>query len=327
MRLLYLTNKYSQQRQHEKAVWVYPVLLAMEAEWHRQHGDEVDWNFAQGMYDKIISEPEGLPFLELPAPDRVFTEAFDRKYQNYGNYKFHPATHMQVADGCWHGKCTFCVENKKTYQVRQLKDVIEEVENCYKLGFKEVFDDSGTFPDGNWLRMFLIWKMTAPWKLTMGCNMRIGADVDYGAMKQAGFRMVLFGVESANQFTLDKIQKGIKADDIIPTIIKAEKCGLEPHIAVMFGYPWESVEDEENTLRTVHWLLKKGYAKTAQASFYQPTCDRDRQGPPNILHKHYTKRIYNVAYSPEFWYHQIKDIRSFNDFKYLLRKIKAGLWR
>jgi radical SAM superfamily enzyme YgiQ (UPF0313 family) len=310
MRLHYAPSQFTQQRQTQKAVWVYPVLLAMEAEWHRKRGDEVIWNSQIGGRD----EPEGLPFLELPYPDRVFTNAFDKKYQNYGNYKFHPATHMQVADGCWHGKCTFCVENKKTYQVRNISHVVEELHECKELGFKEVFDDSGTFPTGKFLEDFCKF---AP-KMVYGCNMRITEDISFSMMKQAGFRMVLFGIESANQKTLDKIQKGIKANDIIPLLKRAAK-SIEPHVAVMFGYPWETEEEETRTLELVWFLLRKGYAKTAQASVY-------RRAGETSIDRHNCSKIYQVVTSPEFWYHQIKDIKTFNDFKYLLRKVKAGLW-
>jgi len=144
--------------------------------------------------------------------------------------------------------------------------------------------------------------------------------MDFFGMYNVGFRMLLFGLESANQKTLDKINKGTKVEDI-KYIIKAAKAGLEPHIAVMFGFPWETDKDAEATLRTVHYLLKKGYAKTAQASFYQ--------NPPEISnerHRHYVRRIYDVAKSPTFWFNKIKDVKSVDDIKYLWRQIKEGLW-
>jgi len=156
------------------------------------------------------------------------------------------------------------------------------------------------------------------WDLRLGCNMRM-VDVDYFRMAQAGFRMVLFGLESANQATLDKINKGVRVDDY-KYIIKAAKAGLEPHVAVMFGYPWERDCDALETLRLVHWLLKKGYAKTAQASFYIPP---DSKNIPS--HNRYIKHIYRVARSPEFWLNKLRDIHDMDDLKYLWRQIKEGM--
>ncbi len=318
MRILYLSSSYSQQRQFEKKANIYPVLLAMEAEWYRKNTTHsIDWSsnllpFSHSYYDKIITIPENLPFLTLPYPDRIFTQA--KKYTS-GNYKYLPGTHIMAAKGCWHNKCIFCVEKEKPYEVREVNNVIEEIDECQRLGFKEIFDDSGTFPLGKWLEEFC--NKVISRNVILGCNMRL-VDIDYELMKQAGFRMLLFGLESANQDTLDIINKNIKVEDI-KYIIKASKSGLEPHIAVMFGYLWESDNDAINTLKLVWWLLRKGYAKTAQASFYRPL-----DGINNPRHKKYVKQIYNVIKYPNFWFNKIKDIKNKDDLKYFWRMIKTG---
>ena len=329
MKILYAPNQYSQQRQREKAAWIYPVHMAMEATKDIQDGHDVIWDPKSFTYDcrpggdnyaEIITKPRYSDFLLLPIPDRRFTGAFDKRFQLYGNYKYHPATHMMAASGCWHGKCSFCVERKNTYQVRAIHNVIEEVKQCKKLGFKEIFDDSGTFPDGSWCENFCHWKMEEDLDdIVLGCNMRIGANVNFRLMKLAGFRMVLFGIESANQNTLDRLKKGIYAYDIIKTIREASRAGLEPHIAVMFGYSWETEEEEHRTLDLVHYLLKSGFAKTAQASTYSPTSSK-----PDSIHP-FTRRIYDVAWSPEFWINKAKDIKNWRDFVYLLKGIKKGI--
>ena len=314
MRILYLPNSHCQQRQLEKPNFLaYPVLLAMEAQKYRIEGHDVSWGNAIGKYDKIISQPEGLPFLSLPHPDRVFTRAKNPMYQRNGNFKYLPATYIQSASGCWWGKCEFCVEKGKKYEVRNYIDVWDEIEQCSALGFREVFDDSATFPTGEWLENFLDCVPYGNYHL--GCNMRM-VDAPYEQMKFAGFRMLLFGVESANQKTLDKINKGVKVEDV-KYIIKAAKCGLSPHVAVMFGYPWETDSDAVATLRLVWWLLKKGYAKTAQASLYSPT--------GNSKHHKYCKQIYGISLSPQFWYNKLRNIHNIDDLKYLWRQMKAGI--
>jgi len=212
------------------------------------------------------------------------------------------------------------VECGKPYEVREVDDCIDEIKEIKKLGFKEVFDDSGTFPVGNWLVRFCNSLVNENYRtnIAFGCNMRL-VDCDYSLLRRANFRMLLFGLESANQFTLDRINKGVKVEDV-KYIIKAANAGLEPHIAVMFGFPWEDDSDATRTLETVWYLLRKGYAKTAQASFYNPPDGRNQEA-----HRKFTKRIYRVAFSPQFWFNQIKDIKNKDDLKYLWRKIKAGL--
>lgn len=326
MNLLYLPSHYSQQRQHEKKRYIYPVHLAMEAQYYRDRGHNVTWvnpweEFNRDelfVTNKIIRQPEGLPFLSLPHPDREWTNAKDPRYLANGNFKYLPATYIQSASGCWWGKCSFCVEQKNKWQVRPVENVIDEIVECRNQGYREIFDDSATFPTGQWLTDFCHAKYDFRPDLTMGCNMRM-VDVDYALMKRAGFRMILFGLESGNQSTLDRINKGTKVEDV-KWIIKASRAGLEPHIAVMFGYPWESDSDAENTLKLVHSLLKKGYAKTAQCSLY------DVEGvEPNRHYGVYTKRLYDIVWSTSFWFHQLKDIRNVDDIRYLWKKIKAGL--
>jgi radical SAM superfamily enzyme YgiQ (UPF0313 family) len=331
MRILYLPSSLSQQRQFEKKnVNIYPVLMAMQAQWYKNNGHQVFWKeipedlFIDGMLlnvDKVVKSPESLTFSMLPHPDRVWTRA---KEYTSGNYKFLPGTHIMSASGCWWGKCTFCVEkNKGMYgtniqEVRPVEDVISEIEECRKLGFKEVFDDSATFPQGEWFNRFCN-SLSHIDGIRFSCNMRI-CDCDFNKFRKAGGRMVLFGIESANQETLNKINKGVKIEDIIPTIKKASDAGIEAHGAFMFGYPWESDEDAIKTLRLVHYLLRKGYLKTAQASFFcQPDCKS------NESQRHFVKDIYKVWKYPDFWFHQITDIKNKDDLKYLWRKIKAGL--
>ena len=146
---------------------------------------------------------------------------------------------------------------------------MEEIDDLIKQGYKEVFDDSGTFPLGKWLDEFCL-KMCVNRRrknITIGCNMRV-QDAPWKQMRDAGFRFILVGVESANQITLDKIKKSAKADETIKILKEASDAGLEPHGTFMTGYPWETEEDEKRTIELCHFLLRKGYLKTAQASVY-----------------------------------------------------------
>lgn len=317
MKIVYQPNCYSQQRQHEKRANIYPVLLAMEAEYYRQQGHTVIWDRVAEYDDRFITEPEGLPFLDLPAPDRVFTRA---KEYTSGNYKYMPGTHIMAASGCWWGKCTFCVEKDKPYEVRPVDDVIAEIKECQRLGFREIFDDSDTFPDGSWREEFC--RKLKPLNIPFSCNMRFGTlqGTDYIYLKKAGFRMLLYGLESANQETLDRINKGIVERGAAYELMLASRYGLEPHVAYMVSYPWETLEEEMNTIKLVQWLLKKGYAKTAQCSVYCPP-----DGKAWREREYLTKKLYNVAFMPEFWYNKFKDLKSFDDWRYLLRGIKEGV--
>ena len=176
----------------------------MQCEYYRNKGYLIAWDkgnhyecvkgkWQSMQFDKIITEPEDIPFLDLPAPDRVFTRAMDKKYQQNGNFKYRPGTYIMSALGCWHGKCSFCVEKGTEYVVRSPAKVAHEITKCWFEGYREVFDDSATFPTGQWLDNFVDRCRGSVRSMVKGCNMRFGTNPPFKTMKAVGFRMLLYG--------------------------------------------------------------------------------------------------------------------------------------
>ena len=261
-----------------------------------------------------------IPFEHLPYPDRLLTDAKHPRWQAYGNYKFHPATHMMASNLCWYGKCTFCIDTYKLEHgekrgVRSVNHVMEEIDDLIAHGYKEVFDDSGTFPVGRWLDEFHHAMQTRKSKIRLGVNMK-PIKMDYKLLADCGVGFTLVGIESANQVTVDRIQKGQRSEDIIPIIKSMNEAGLQVHLTTMFGYEWESHEDAMRTVNLVHYLLKKGYAKTAQASVYSPP--RTPPDPASPGHR-YIPMVYDAYKSPLFWLQKLRDLRRWEDVAYLLR--------
>ena len=332
MRYLFPLSPYNQQRQFQKPVWVYPAHLAAFATFLRDQGHDVRWGrncLVNEDFDKAVLNDSqiDIPFDKLPYPDRIFTDAKNRRWQAYGNYKFHPATHMMASNLCWWGKCTFCVDTLKLESgekrgLRSVDHVLEEIDDLIANGYREVFDDSGTFPIGNWLDEFCN-KMISSGrnkKIVLGCNMKPISTkiVPFDLMKQAGFRFILVGVESANQTTIDKIRKGQESSKVIENMKAMNDAGLEVHLTSMFGYPWETHEDAMRTVNEIHFLLKKGYIKTAQASVYMlPRTVPDPKSPA----QKYIKMVYDVYKQPWYWWKKIQDIKRFEDFIYLISRL------
>ena len=95
--------------------------------------------------------------------------------------------------------------------------------------------------------------------------------------------------------------------------------GLEPHATFMVSYEWETHEENMNTVQLAHKLLRKGYAKTVQASVYMPP----RTAPPaNADAQKYIQKVYDIYKDPRYWLRKIIDIRKIEDLVYLLRRIK-----
>lgn len=341
MRILFKDSPYHGQRQYEKKVWIYPAHLGAYATFLKNEGHEVVW-FEENLYklqqhsnrqpppfvpDKVIDSDLQIPidFEKLPFPDRIFTNSMNPKYLKYGNYMYSRGTHYLSSNLCWWAGakgCVFCVDSKRIMDgehrgIRSIDHVISEIEDCVKIGHNEAFDDAGTIPINDWLHNFCnqMIKSGLNKKIVLGCNLK-PIKQDFKLMKEAGFRFILVGVESANQETIDRIQKGQHSNKVIENMKAMSDAGLEPHATFMLGYSWENHEDSMRTVNLAHHLLKKGYAKTAQASVYSPP--RTLADPNSSGHK-YIPMIYEAYKSPEFIYRKITGIKKWHDFTYLLR--------
>ncbi len=284
----------------------------------------------------------------LPFIDRDLTRWPLYAYKN-GNYKRTPGTYIMSGRDCWWGKCRFCswTTTYPKFRARSAENVLNEIGvliDSYKV--REIMDDTGTFPVGDWLRQFCKGTIERGYnkKAYLDCNMRFGALSydDFCLMKKANFRLLLFGVESANQKTLDRINKNLKIEDVIEGCRLARRAGLYPHITIMFGYPWETYEDALKTLELGRWLLKKGFAYTVQATLVIPypgtplfeecrennwlkTLDWSRYDMKEPVMKtpvpdeqlmRLVQGIYSVAFSPEFIYNRVRSIKDIYDLKY-----------
>ena len=89
-------------------------------------------------------------------------------------------------------------------------------------------------------------------------------------MAASGFRFILYGLESANLNTLQRINKGQHAEDMRNAAKWASDAGLQPHLTVMFGYPWETQADAATTVSLVHELFNRGWANSMQATLLMP---------------------------------------------------------
>lgn len=194
-----------------------------------------------------------------------------------GNYRKTPGTYIMSGRDCWHGKCTFCSWTTlyPTFRARDPVDVVDEIGHLIEAyGVREIMDDTGSFPVGGWLKTFCEEMIRRGYnkKVRIDCNMRFGklGEAEYRLMRKAGFRLVLFGLESANQATLDRLEKALKVEEIEAGARAASRAGLDVHVTVMFGYPWEGEAEMANTVALARRLLRKGYAYTLQVTQVVP---------------------------------------------------------
>lgn len=289
----------------------------------------------------------------LPFIDRDLTKWELYAYKN-GNYKRTPGTYTMAGRDCWWGRCSFCswttIFPGEKFRVRTPENLLDEIGILIEnYGMKEIMDDSGTFPAGAWLEQFCKGMIERGYhkKIRLNCNMRLNAlnQEQWNLMRKAGFRFILFGLESANQGTLDRINKNLKVSQIEDGVRMAKKAGLDPHITVMMGYPWETKEDACRTLDLAKCLFKKGYVDTLQATIVMPypgtplfkecedrewliTKDWDRYDMREAIMKSpltsfdikkLTQDLYKAFLTPKFMIRKALSIRSFDDVKFIGR--------
>lgn len=300
---------------------------------------------------KIIQKTPSHQLDDLPLIDRHLTKWHLYAYNNT-NFKYKPGAYIMSGRDCWWGKCTFCSwttlfpsSNYRRFSVnRTIKEIKHLVQN---FGIREIFDDSGTLPVGDWLVDLCHQLITSGLnkKVKIGCNMRFGAlnQQQYHLMKQAGFRFILYGLESANQNTLDKINKSLKTTDAEKTLIMARNAGIDSHLTAMIGYPWETYDDAQKTVTLAKNFFKQGLATSIQATIVIPYpgtplfnyCQKNKllistdwskydmsqpviKGPISTERQiHLIKSIFKGVLTPRFIIRQIGAIRSLDDLKHL----------
>lgn len=184
--------------------------------------------------------------------------------------------------------------------------------------------------------------------------MRFGAleQEDYKLMKKAGFRLLKFGLESANQETLDRLNKGIKVKDILEGCKMAKKAGLTVHLTMIVGYPWETKEDALKTFRLAKMLMQTGKADLLQATVLipypgttlwkeavendwllfdkedyerydmrEPVLKTKNSNPDEIAQ--ICEKIYTIFLTPNYIFRRFIKMRRIEDLKLNVRGVKA----
>ncbi len=293
---------------------------------------------------------------EAPFIDRELTKW--KNYQKEYNMSRFPYFYIMSGRDCWWGKCKFCSWPRMypCFRNRSVESVLNEIGMLIeKYNAREIFDDSGTLIVGNWLKNLChgLIKRGYNKKITYSCNMRFGAlkQEEYNLMKKAGFRLLKFGLESANQKTLDKLNKGIKVQDIIEGCRMAHKAGLTVHLTMIVGHPWETKQDALNTFKLAKELMQTGKADLLQATVLIPypgtllwkeakknnwflfnpkDYNRYDMREPVLKVKGDAKeiarvceKIYTIFLTPDYIFARIKSIKSRDDIMWNLRGIRA----
>ena len=295
----------------------------------------------------------------LPFIDRRLTQAhlYGEKWRKYS-----PFLYTMAGRDCPWARCTFCAWTTlyPRFRVRRPEHLLDEIGFLIaEHGAREIFDDTGTFPGGGWLRRFCEGLIECGYnrQILFSCNMRygyVGQPDLLGLMKRAGFRKLKMGLESANQTTLDRLNKGITVEQIVAESRVISEAGLDIQLTVMVGYPWETRDDARRTVDLARELMARGHAEMLQSTVVVPypgtplhaqavehawfrpgfdPSDYDRYDmrepvlavpdmtPGEVMEL--SAQVYRSFLTPRFLWRNLRRIRSWRDLDYVWRGAKA----
>ncbi len=192
---------------------------------------------------------------ELPLVSEVY-----KRHLNIRDYYFAAANYPMVmlitGRGCPY-RCFFCVYpqtfHSRKYRPRSAVSVADEfqwvVENLPEVREIGIEDDTFTVDQERTKEICRLIRERGI-KIKWYCNVRVNLELETMRwMRNAGCRLVTVGFESADQESLNQMQKGITVEQIRQFVQDTRKAGLLVHGCFIIGNPGETVATMEKSLQ------------------------------------------------------------------------------
>ena len=206
--------------------------------------------------DQVVDNGDGEVTEDLdsiPFPDR---EVIPWEWYLEAWYSRRPFMNMMTSRGCpYH--CAFCLWPQSMYghkqRFRGMDNVLAEIHQLLdRYGVREINVDDSTFTTSKARVIDFCQRLRREKiKLVWTCNGRVDNldDEMLEEMKKSGCKMIRLGVESGSQEVLDRIRKGLTLKQVEDGIRLVRKHGIQALGGFMFGFPYDSRESVEKTLR------------------------------------------------------------------------------
>jgi anaerobic magnesium-protoporphyrin IX monomethyl ester cyclase len=199
---------------------------------------------------EVIRELDALP---RPAWDLVDVERYRRAWiRRHGYFSMNVVT----TRGCpYH--CNWCAKPiyGQRYTARSVDAVVDEIawlKATYAPDHLWIADDIFGLKPG-WIESFAEQVVERRALVPFKCLLRAdgASEAIVTALKRAGCRTAWIGAESGSQRILDAMEKGTRVEQIASATRRLRDAEIEVGFFLQFGYPGETLDDIELTLRMV----------------------------------------------------------------------------
>jgi anaerobic magnesium-protoporphyrin IX monomethyl ester cyclase len=196
-----------------------------------------------------------LDTLPFPAWDLVDVEGYRRAWKNRHGYF---SANMVTTRGCpFH--CNWCAKPLygQVYTTRSPKNVVDEMlwlQRTVRPDHIWFCDDIFALKPG-WVAAFASEVESRNARIPFKCLARVDLllrDNAVEPLKRAGCRTVWVGAESGSQKILDAMEKGTTVAQIYQATARLKAAGIKVGFFIQYGYPGESWNDIELTLKMIH---------------------------------------------------------------------------
>lgn len=236
-------------------------------------GEEAFINILQGNF--CYAGIDGAAAVQLnnldnyPLPDYSLNDPRDYKYTE------NPGVYVTASRGCIR-KCTFCdVPNRwPKFNYRKGTNVALEIFTHWQRHQVKIFQLTDSVVNGN-LREFLAMNQCLTQyrqdhndmdiKLLGQFNIRdknLMTEQQYRTMGQAGWRVLIPGVESASERVRVQMGKDFTDQDLDWHFYQCAKWGIQNVVLMFVGYPTETLEDHQANLQFLEKYQKYMYTGT-----------------------------------------------------------------